>query len=112
MLSNNNIIPIYVNSKDRVDIKKPSTDMTIQLSKSLRNISSINISDVIIPENELLINNNNSSLSGYIIANGETYFSINITNGNYDTTTLGQEVETQLQNNADFKEFGITWTVS
>ena len=112
MLFNNNIIPIYVNSKDRVDIKKQSTDMTIQLSKSLRNISSINISDVVIPDNELLINNNNSSLSGYILANGETYFSIDITHGNYDITTLGQEVETQLQNNSDFKEFGITWSVS
>ena len=111
MLFNNNIIPIYVNSKDRIDIKKQSTDMTIQLSKSLRNISSINISDVVIPDNELLINNNNSSLTGYIIANGETYFSVDITHGNYDTKTLGQEVETQLQNDADFKEFGITWSV-
>ena len=111
MLFNNNIIPIYVNSKDRIDIKKQSTDMTIQLSKSLRNISSINISDVVIPDNELLINNNNSNLSGYVIANGETYFSVDITHGNYDTKTLGQEVETQLQNDIDFKEFGITWSV-
>lgn len=62
----NNVVPLYINSIDRINISDPTTNFTIALRKSLRNIEALNVGDVVIPRTDTNISINNDTLSGVI----------------------------------------------
>ena len=109
----NNVIPLYINSADRIDVNDSTTDFTIRLYKTLRNISTLTVSEVVIPRNDTVINPNNNTLEGNVDIDGVlTDFSITLTNGNYTETTLAAELKTQLDAAEITSTFGFTWSVS
>ena len=112
-ITRNTVVSLYINSKDRINISDPTTDFTIGLRKSLRNINSLNVNGVVIPRTDTLININNNTLIGFIIIDGvETAFEVAITSSDYDEAELSAELETQLNTNLIMITFPITWTVS
>jgi hypothetical protein len=111
-IQKNNIVSLYINSADRDDIKDSTTDFTISLRKSLRNISSLNVSNVIIPKNNTNININNNAIIGSINIDGIlTPFSVELTTGNYTETSIATELQVKLNSNVITIIFGFAWTV-
>lgn len=111
MTDQNNIIPLYINSIDRVNINDATTNYTFVLRKDLRNIHSLSVGKVAIPNTTTQINVNNNSLSGYMIVSGVlTPFDIVITNGNYTELTFVSELNTKFNTNSITALFGLTWT--
>lgn len=112
-MAQTNVIPLYINSIDRDDIKDSTTNYTISLRKSLRNISSIEIGDVVFPRNDKIINANNNFLQGAITVDGtETVLLVTVPNGNYTEAALAAAFETALNDNETSTAFGFAWTVS
>jgi hypothetical protein len=109
-----NIVPLYINSADRINIDDSTTDFTINLRKSLRNISSINISNVVIPNAETTINANNNVLTGFILIDSARteQFDVVLTNNNYTEATLATELQDQLNANTVLVAAGFTWTAA
>ena len=56
----NNVVPLYINSADRINVSDSTTNFTIALRKSLRNIEAVNVNDVVIPRTDSNININNN----------------------------------------------------
>jgi hypothetical protein len=107
-----NIIPLYIQSKDRTDLKDSSTDFNISLRKDLRNIESISISDIVIPDATSLININNNTLKGDIVGVNDSAFTVELVTGDYTAVTLATELQTRLNNNESMVFVGISWTVT
>ncbi len=94
----NNVVALPINSRDRVNIDDSTTDFTIALKKSLRNIASLSIAGVVIPRNDTLIGPNNDTLTGAIIVDDSiNLFSVSITRTNYTAATLATELQTKLK---------------
>jgi hypothetical protein len=109
----NNVVPLYISSRDRVSLSDSTTDFTIALKKSLRNITSLQVSNVVIPRSDTLINANNNTLSGAVIVDGiETAFSITITDGDYTAAAMATELQTDLNASGTMLSFPLTWVVS
>lgn len=109
----NNVVALRINSRDRVNINDSTTDFTVALRKSLRNIAGINIAGVVIPRNDTLIGPNNDTLSGEIrIDNIINPFEVMITRSNYNASTLATELQTQINANTDMLSYGITFAIS
>jgi hypothetical protein len=110
---NDSVIPFYINSADRNDINSRSTDFTINLRKSLRNIVSLSASKVVIPDAVQTINNNNNTLVLQINNDGFlTELAISIPNGNYTEVDIASTIEGLLNSSIVTLSFGITWAVS
>lgn len=109
----NNVVALRINSRDRINISDSTTDFTIGLRKSLRNIAAINVAGVVIPRNDTLIGPNNDTLAGEIhIDDIINPFEVAITRTNYTTSSLATELQTQLNANTDMLSYGITFAVS
>jgi hypothetical protein len=112
MTDQNNIIPLYINSLDRTSATDSTTNFTIALRKDLRNVHSLSVSKVAIPNATTIINVNNNNLGGYISVSGvSTPFDIEIDNGNYTETTLASELNTKFNANNISALFGLVWTI-
>lgn len=117
----NTIIPLYFNSSDRVNIDDSTTDYTIKLRKSIRNISSIDVSNVGIPKNYTNINKNNNILlvtfkSGNAVVRTtgiveEKSMSITVPVQNYSGGELQLTVESLLNTNTDSLSLGLVWSI-
>jgi hypothetical protein len=106
-----NIIPIYVNSTDRTNLSDPTTNFSVSLRKSLYNISSVSLSDIVIPRTDTDINVNNNIISGAIIQDGVRLpFSIVIGNGGYTNMELAAELETKFNDDELSIALILTWT--
>lgn len=93
------IISLYVNSRDRDVIEsKSSTDFTIKLRKTLRNVNQINITNVCIPDTIYTINSNNNTLNyTYGVTNVAAFIhSVKLDVGNYTADELASALEVQL----------------
>ena len=109
----NTIIPLYINSKDRLNVSDPTTNYTFVLRKSLRNISSLETSNVAIPKTYTNISvNNNSLILLFTVNHSETQMDISVESKTYTKTTLAAELEAQLNANDVTSTFALTWTVS
>lgn len=109
----NNVIALPISSRDRVNIGDSTTDFTIALKKSLRNIASLSVAGVVIPRNDTLIGPNNDTITGAVIVDDSiNLFSVSITRTNYTETALAAELQTVLNTNTDMLSFGITFAVS
>lgn len=113
---NNTIVPLYLNSKDRININDSTTDYTIKLRKDLRNISSISVSNVGIPRNYTNININNNTLlmtfSTEGIANIELDIAITIENKTYTEENLAIAIQNALDLNTVSNTIGLDWTIT
>lgn len=109
----NNIIPLYIRSKDRIDINSPSTDFTISLSKSIRNISSINVTDIVIPATYNNISKSRNRLSGHF-SNGivQQSFDLILDSKNYTYAELATELSTKLGQLTISIANNLVWSVS
>jgi hypothetical protein len=106
------IIPLYFNSKDRINVDDPTTNYTIALRKSLRNISSLQVSAVSIPRTFTNINvNNNTLLMDFMIDGSSQALNIEVDSKEYTEATLATEITTVLNTNAVSISFGLTWAV-
>jgi len=109
----NNVIPLYINSKDRVNINDSTTDFKVQLRKSINNISSLSISNVVIPKNNNTITSKNNSLRGAFIYNDDkTVFEFNIVSGNYDVAGLVVVLNQKFSELDITTLFDLTWDIS
>jgi hypothetical protein len=109
----NNIIALPINSRDRVDIGDSTTDFTIALKKSLRNVASLSVAGVVIPRNDTLIGPNNDTLSGSVIIDASiSMFSVPITRTNYTSSTLATELQSKLNANTEMIALSLTFVVS
>ncbi len=109
----NNVVALPISSRDRVDIGDSTTDFTIALKKSLRNIASLSVAGVVIPRSDTLIGPNNDTLTGAIIVDDSiNLFSLSITRTNYTAASLATELQSKLNANTDMLSFGITFVVS
>ena len=92
-----NVIPLFINSQDRKDLSDSSTNFTIPLRKSLRNISSISVASVVIPRTDQLININNDTLTMELVTDGTvTDMMATIVHNNYTVTDLVTQLQVQL----------------
>lgn len=109
----NNIVPIYINSKDRNDYKNTSsTDFSVSLRKSIRNISSVDVSEIVIPKTQLLISDGNNKLTGYFCVNDlKTPILIVINKGNYTIAELTTEILNKLNASDITILFSLSWTL-
>jgi hypothetical protein len=110
----NNIIPIYINSRDRNDYKTTTTtDFTVNLRKSIKNISAVDVGEIVIPKTHLLINNTNNLIKGkFCSGNIKTDFSIIISSGNYNIDELKTELNSKISTNIYLNLFDITWVIT
>jgi len=112
-MSGNTVVPLYINSSQRTDVNDSTSDYKIKLSKDLINIISIDVSDVVIPKNDTVIDKNNNILTGTITEQGiETEFEILLTDGDYDETELAAELQTIFNENEIFISYDITWSIT
>lgn len=109
------IVPLYINSVDRLDPGQSSTNFNISLRKSLRFISSINVSNVGIPKTFTNININNNLLIGMFCDGtnpGVTYpFEILIPPAQYTPIEYKDELQLQLNDNVVSALFNLTWII-
>ena len=109
----NNVIALFFNSRDRINPASTSTDYTIALRKSMRNIAAVDISNVVIPATDTEINNNNNSFSGLIhVDDVDTSFIVVLTNGNYDAVGIAAEFQSKMNSNSMFTAYNMTWTAT
>lgn len=112
----NTVIPLYFNSKDRIDINDETTDYTIRLRKDLRNISSISVSNVGIPRTYTNINRNNNTLLVTFSTEGSSdiniAFTISVANRNYTESELASALQDAFDLNQDSISIGLDWTIS
>jgi hypothetical protein len=111
----NTIIPLYFNSKDRFDIGDTTTNYTIKLRKSLRNISSIDVLNVGIPQTYTNINiNNNILLVSFKTEDTTEDFSVSVDliDRDYTEEELRVELQTLLNTNAVNSLIGLVWSVN
>lgn len=109
----NSVIPLYINSKDRTDTSDLTTDFTVSLRKSLRNISSYDITDVVVPTTFTNINiNNNNLIANITVGTSSTQFIVILDSKTYTNTTLAAELEAELNANATVVIYGMVWTVT
>ena len=110
------VIPLYLNSRDRINIEDPTTDYTIRLRKDLRNISSITVSDVGIPRTYTNINRNNNTFLITFSTEGDIVINSPITISISNRTYTEVELQTALQNafniNQESITLGLSWTVT
>ena len=98
------IISLYINSRDRDVVKSnSSTDFTVNLRKTLKNINQVNITNICIPNTIYTINSNNNVLDiVYGIRDVAEYpHSIKIPEGNYTNHELASEIEDIFNNQID-----------
>ncbi len=110
----NTVVPLYFNSRDRIDIKDSTTDFTIQLRKDLRNISTIQVSNVGIPRTYTNINVNNNLLIVTFRA-GVDVITMNIVvdEGEYTHASLADAVQAAFTNDqTSTNTIGLDWTVA
>ena len=113
MAKENNTIPLYINSIDRVNISDSTTNFTVALRKSLRNVASLAVGKVVIPKSATMINTSNNTLTGqFIVSSVSTLFSITITNGTYTEVSLATELNTQFNANVITSLFDLTWVIT
>lgn len=113
MSARDNVIALPINSADRTNLADSTTNFTISLTKSLRNVTAIEVSNVVIPRTEANININNNKLSGAVIVDGiKTAFAVTLNDGNYTGSTLATEVQTQLNASAVMMSYPLVWSVS
>lgn len=109
----NNVVALRINSRDRINISDPTTNFTIALKKSLRNIAAINVAGVVIPRNDTLIGPNNDTLTGVIqIDDIVNPFEVSIVRTNYTAATLATELAAKLNADTDMLSYGITFAIS
>lgn len=107
------VVPLYINSKDRIDIEKKTTDFNILIRKDLNNIKNVNVTNVSVPNILTTINNTNNELSIGFYDGNKTFREIIILDiKNYDETTLSVEIENKLNASEVSSNFGLTWSVS
>ena len=112
-MSGNTVVPLYINSSQRTDVNDSSSDYKIKLSKDLINIVSIDVSDVVIPKNDTVIDKNNNTLTGVIIEQGvETEFEITLTDGDYTESELAELLQTNFNENGIFVSYDFTWSIT
>lgn len=109
----NTVIPLYFNSKDRLDISDSTANYTIRLRKTLHNISSLEVSNVGIPKTYTNIGINNDTLLMIFCDQGtEQQITIKVSNKEYTKDELANELETVLNSNDVFLALGpMVWTV-
>lgn len=112
----NTVIPLYINSKDRVSTSDRTTDFTIALRKDLRNIGNISVSNVGIPRTYTNVNNNNNALQMVFTTEGqetiEFPITIRLTNKEYTGSTLATELQSAFDSNQASIAVGLVWTVA
>jgi hypothetical protein len=112
----NTVIPLYLNSRDRINISEPTTNYTFKLRKDLRNISSITVSNVGIPKTFTNINKNNNTLLISFSAEGKKIITfpiiITVTSKDYTMAELATALQNALDLNATSTEIGLDWTVT
>jgi len=105
-------IPLYINSRDRDSPLNKTTDFTIQLRKSIYNIGTISIGNIVIPNSETHINTNNNVLEGTLTITPDSYpFQVVLTKKNYTNEELATELTNKLNSNSTFAVNGVTWSV-
>jgi hypothetical protein len=106
----NQTIALYVKSDDRYNITDSTTNFTLKLRKSLRNISSIDVVDVSIPRTNRQIDSRNNTIIGNFISNGlSEEFNLTIPSGNYTETELVAELQKQFS--TVLTAYDLTWSI-
>lgn len=106
------VVPLYINSKDRIDIEKRTTDFNILIRKDLNNIKDVNVTNVSVPNILTTVNNTNNELSIGFYDGIKTFREIiALEIKNYDEATLSAEIENKLNASELSSNFGLTWTV-
>jgi len=112
----NTVIPLYFNSRDRVNINDQTTDYTIRLHKDLRNISSISVSNVGIPRTYTNINRNNNVFLITFFTEGiidtNTTFNVEIPTRDYTELELQTILQDVLDVSQDSIAIGLDWTIT
>lgn len=106
------VVPLYINSKDRIDIEKKTTDFNILIRKDINNIKNLNVTNVSVPNILTTINNTNNELFiGFY--DGIKIFRdiITLDIKNYNETSLSAEIESKLNDSELSSNFGLTWVV-
>lgn len=110
------VIPLYFNSRDRINISDSTTDYTIRLRKDLRNISSISVSNVGIPRTYTNINRNNNTFLVIFSTEGASNisipFTVEVVNRNYTETELATALQNAFDLNSDSVAIGLDWTIT
>lgn len=112
----NTVIPLYINSKDRTNIADPTTNFSFTLRKDLRNISSINVTNVGIPFSYTNINVNNNTLLISFSAEGKesivTQMVVDVDSKEHTGSTLAIALQNSLDLNAVSVSLGLDWTIA
>ena len=114
MSNKNTVVPLYFNSRDRINISDPTTDYTIKLRKDLRNISSIEVSGVGIPRTYTNINKNNNILIIVFSSEGEggETITIELQSKEYTHDELTDELQNMFNINQTSISLGLTWVIN
>jgi hypothetical protein len=114
-LRRNNVVPIYFNSKDRININDSTSNFTIKLRKTLRNIGSISVTNIGIPTTFTNIGFNKNTLQFIFFDNGPPAITaqivITLSSLNYTFATLATELSTQLNQNLVSINYTLVWSV-
>jgi hypothetical protein len=108
-----NLVTLYFNSRDRASAAQSSTDYTVSLRKAMRNIESVQLSNVVIPQGDTLVNVNNNTLRGTIVVDDTaTPFVAAMRTGNYSPDELAAEFSDAMTGAAAFVAYGMVWTAA
>ena len=92
-----NVVPLYFNSADRLNIDDSTTDYTIRLRKTLGNISSISITDVGIPTTYTNVSTNNNTFdAAFFDGSNTTAFTVSVPPLNYSVPSLATALQLAL----------------
>ena len=107
-----NVVPLYFNSADRINISDSTSDYTIRLRKTLGNISSISITDVGIPATYTNVSNSSNALYlSFFDGSKLSPFNVSVPPMNYTSLTLATALTTAINIDPVSLAYGLNWHV-
>lgn len=111
---NQTIVPLYFNSKDRVDLSSSTSDYKVRIRKTIHNIESATVTHVGIPRSYDIINPTNNTFRVIFFNTGiESPITVQLpVIRNYNNLNLAADLTTLLNAHEVCVTFGIVWSIT